>query len=60
LAYFLGYAKQHMQINKLLRVIHKLVKAVYGKTTYEDTTFVSENLRVSIKAYLFHKLFFIS
>jgi len=33
-----------MQINKLLYTIHKLVKVVYEKTTYEDTIFVSENL----------------
>jgi len=26
-----------MQINKLLFIIHKLVKVVYEKTTYEDT-----------------------
>jgi len=31
-----------MQINKLLSIIHKFVKVVYEKTTYEDTTFVSD------------------
>ena len=25
-----------MQINKILCIIHKFVKIVYGKTTYED------------------------
>jgi len=29
-----------MQINKLLRIIHKLVKVVYEKTTIEDTFLV--------------------
>jgi len=33
-----------MQINKLLCIIHMLVKVVYEKTTYEDTILVSENL----------------
>jgi len=33
-----------MQINKLLFIIHKLVKVVYEKTTYEDKIFVGENL----------------
>ena len=33
-----------MQINKLLCISHKLVKAVYEKTAYEDTIFASENL----------------
>jgi phage-related protein len=34
-----------MQTNKLLCIIiHKLVRLVYEKTTYEDTTFVSEDL----------------
>jgi len=33
-----------MQINKLLCIIHKLVKVVYEKTAYEDTIFVSENI----------------
>jgi len=39
-----------MQINKLICIIHKLVKVVYGKTAYEDAVFVSENLRIGIKA----------
>jgi len=34
-------------------IIHKLVKVVYEKTANEDTIFVSENLRINIKAYLF-------
>jgi len=42
-----------MQKNKLLFNIHKLVKVVYEKTTYEDTIFVNENLWINIKAYLF-------
>jgi len=29
-----------MQINKLLCIIHKLVKEVYEKTAYEDTIFI--------------------
>jgi len=33
-----------MQINKLLYIIHKIVKVVYEKTAYEDTISVSENL----------------
>jgi len=41
---FWAYAKQLMQINKLLCTIHKLVKVVYEKTPYEDTISVSENL----------------
>jgi len=50
-----------MQINDLLCIIHKLIKVVYEKTTYEDTIFTSENLRINIKAYFFalaisHKL----
>jgi len=45
--------KQLMQINKLLWYVHKLVKVVYEKTTYEDTIFVSENLWINIRAYLF-------
>jgi len=32
---------------------HKLVNVVYEKTAYEDTIFVSENLGINIKAYLF-------
>lgn len=43
-AYFLAYAKQLMQINKLLLVSHMLVKAVYEKPTYEDTIFVNGRL----------------
>jgi len=42
-----------MQINKLLCIIHKFVKVLMKKKTYEDSTFVSENLRIEIKAYLF-------
>jgi len=42
-----------MQIYKLLCIIHKLVKVVYEKRAYEDTIFVSENLRINMKAYLF-------
>jgi len=41
-----------MQINKLLCIIHKLVKLVYEKTC-EDTIFVSKNIWINIKAYLF-------
>ena len=47
-----------MQINKLLCIIHKLVKVVYDKTTYEDLTkkkknlwntiFVSQNLWINL------------
>jgi len=48
-----AYAKQLMQINKLLCIIHKFVKVLMKKKTYEDSTFVSENLRIEIKAYLF-------
>jgi hypothetical protein len=36
-----------MQVNKLLYIIHKLVKVVYEKTDYADTIFtifISENL----------------
>ena len=33
-----------MQINKLLCIIHKLVKVVYEKAIYEDTIFISDNL----------------
>jgi hypothetical protein len=33
-----------MQIIKLLSIIHKPVKEVYEKITYEDTIFVGENL----------------
>jgi hypothetical protein len=44
LAYFLAYPEQLMKINKLLCIIHKLVKIVYEKTAYENTIFVSENL----------------
>jgi len=40
-------------MHKLLCIIHKLVKVVYKKTTYEDIIFVSKNLRINIKAYLF-------
>jgi len=52
LIYFWVYAKQLMQINKLLRTIHNLVKAVYVKAAYEDTIFFSENFWINIKAYL--------
>jgi len=50
-----------MQINELLCIIHKLIKVVYEKTAYEDTIFISKNLWINIKAYLFalaifHKL----
>jgi len=44
LTFFLAYAKQLMQRNKLLSIILKFVKVVYGKTAYEDTIFVGENL----------------
>jgi len=37
LAYFLGYAKQLMQINKFVEV-------VYENTAYEDTIFIIGNL----------------
>jgi len=37
-----------MQTNKLLCVIYKFVKVVY-----EDTIFVSDNLWINIKVYLF-------
>jgi len=33
-----------MQINKHLCIIHKLVKVVYVKASYEDKIFVPENL----------------
>jgi len=33
-----------MQINKLLCIIHKLVKVVYEKIAYEHKVFISENL----------------
>jgi len=33
-----------MQINKFLFIIHKFVKVIYEKTTYENTNFISENL----------------
>jgi hypothetical protein len=43
-----------MQINKLLCIIiHKLVNVVYEKTAYADTIFASENLWITIDAYLF-------
>jgi len=42
-----------MQIIKLLFIIHELLKVVYEKTTYEDKVFVSENLWIHIKVYLF-------
>jgi hypothetical protein len=53
LSLFWAYAEQLMQINKLLFIIHELVKVVYEKTTYEDKAFVSENLWINIKTYLF-------
>jgi len=39
---------QLMQINRILCIIHKFVKLVY-----EDTIFVSQNLWMNIKVYLF-------
>jgi len=33
--------------------IYNLVKVVYEKTTYEDTIFVSKNLTINVKTYLF-------
>jgi hypothetical protein len=55
ITYFWVYAKQLMQINKLLCIIHKLVKIVYKKTAFEDIIFASEteNLWISIKVSLF-------
>jgi len=44
-----AYAKHLMQINKLLSIIHMLVKVVYEKIAYEDTNFNSEYLRINIK-----------
>lgn len=58
LAYFRAYVKQLMHINKLLCIIYKLVKLVYEKTTYEDAIFVSKNLKINIKPYLFAKAIF--
>jgi len=45
-----------MQINKLLCIIHNLVKVVYGKTAYEDTIFIGENLWINIKLICLRKL----
>jgi len=42
-----------MQLNKFLFIIHKFVKVVCEKTTYEDKYFVNENLWINIKTYLF-------
>ena len=42
-----------MQTNKLLCIAYKLVNVVYEKIAYEDTIFVSEDLWINIKAYLF-------
>jgi len=44
---------EFMQINKFLCIIRKFVQVVHVKTAYEDTIFVSENLWINIKAYLF-------
>jgi len=44
-----------MQINKLLCIIHKLVKVVYKKTAYKDTIFDNENLWININIYLFNE-----
>jgi len=42
-----------MQINKFLCIIHKFVNVFYEKTFYKDTIFVSENLQINLKTYLF-------
>lgn len=34
---FLAYAKQFIQINKIFKLIHNLVKVVYDKIAYKDT-----------------------
>jgi len=41
---FWTYAKQLMQINKFLCIIHKFINVVYDKTVCEDAIFASENL----------------
>jgi len=46
-----------MQINKLLCIIHQLVKVVNEKTANEDTIFITESLTQQLIH--FHKLFFI-
>jgi hypothetical protein len=50
---FWAHAKQLMQINKLLCIVHKVVNVVYEKTAYANTIFASENLWININAYLF-------
>jgi len=42
-----------MQINMFLYIIYKLVNIFYEKTVYQDTIFVSDNLCIKIKTYLF-------
>jgi hypothetical protein len=44
LTYFLIYAKQLIQINKLLCIIYKFVKIFYEIIAHEDSIFISENL----------------
>jgi len=44
LGLFWSCAKQLMQTNKFLCIIHKFVNVVYEKTVYKETTFVSEKL----------------
>jgi len=52
LAFFLAYANKLMQINQLLCILHELVKVAYEKSSYENTIFVGDNLRINMKAYL--------
>jgi len=49
-----------MQINKLLCIIHKLVKVVYEKTAYEYTILLVGTYELTVKLVHLHKLFFTS
>jgi hypothetical protein len=44
LIYFQAYIKQFIQINNLLYIIYKFVKAFYEIIAYENTIFTSESL----------------
>ena len=54
---FWAYAKQIMQISKLLCIIHKLV---YEKTDYEDTILLVRTYELTFKVIYLDKLFFIN
>jgi hypothetical protein len=50
---FLSLCETTYANKQALMYFYNFFKVVYEKTIYKDTIFVSENLRINIKIYLF-------